>query len=369
MRPGKKRTAKKALVFLIKSAFAALLLYLLLRKTQYEDFVRSFGAISWWWLVAAALLHISGYIVSAHRWRILLLAQGLRPSLWELIKSYVIATFFNYVLLGTLGGDIYRAYDTGVRSKKGAQAVSAVFIERVTGVAAMMFLAAVGILYLLINPTRLSASAFWSVRAAAGICTAIFLFLLVALLVLLHPRLAQIIAARLDRPAPLFGKIRKIFLSLHSAVTVYRSNRAPIYKNLIWALVLQLNVIVHWFFVGLAMGSALRLHLDPVYYFFNYMIIVPAMVLVLMIPITPGGFGVREWTIWAFGTPLGFSAVASTKATAALMGWLQVATVLLYGVVGFLMFVYRLFSTKGADHASLRASQPGSVETVGEDHS
>lgn len=342
MGPLKKRAAQHALIFLLKSAIAAFLLFLLLRKTRFQDFAEGLRGIVWWWLVAAAALHIVGYLISAHRWRLLLLAQGLHPSLYQLIKSYVIATFFNYVLLGTVGGDVYRAYDSGVKSKKGAEAVSAVFIERLTGVVAMMVLAAVGMLLLLTGPTRLSKSTFWSVGSGIGICAVVFLGLTAVLLVLLHPRTVKRIAALLDRPAPLFGKLRKVLLSVHAAVTVYRTNRRPIYKNLLWAAALQLNVIAHWFLIGLAMGSSLHLRDNLLYYLYNYMVIVPALTLVLMIPVTPGGFGVREWTVWAFRTPLGFAAGAGTD-TAALMGWLQVATVVFYGMIGFSMFLYRLF--------------------------
>jgi hypothetical protein len=342
MRSERKSKAKPLLIFLAKSGIAAILLYLLLRNTRYEDFARNLRGISWWWLAAAASLHLIGYLVSAYRWRILLVAQGLQPSLWELIKSYVIATFFNYVLLGTVGGDISRAYDTGVRSRKGAEAVSAVFLERVTGVAAMMFLAALGILFLLLGPTRLSISAFWNVQAAVGTCVGMFLLLFAILFVLFHPRIVQMIAGKLDRPNPFFGKLRKIFLSLHTAISVYRSDLTPIYRNLFWALVLQVNVTVHYFFIGLAMGLPLLSH--ALHYFCSYMVIVPAVTLILMIPITPGGAGVREWTLRELRSGLGFDpTAASSVARSVLMGWLQLATVLLYGSIGFLMFLYRLF--------------------------
>jgi len=335
----RKRKAKRVLIFLIKSGIAAVLLYLLLRTTRYEEFAHNFRRISWWWFVAATSLHIVGYLVSAHRWRILLLAQGVQISLWELIKSYVIATFFNYVLLGTLGGDISRAYDTGLRSRKGAQAVSAVFVERLTGLVAMMFLAAVGILFLLLGRAGISVSAFWNVQAAVAMCAAMFILLFATLFVLFHPRIVKKIAAKLDRPAPFFGKLVKVFLSLHSAIAVYRSDLRPIYKNLFWALVLQLNVTVHYFFIGCAMGL-------PLLNFFSYMVVVPAVTLILMIPITPGGAGVREWTLRELRTGLGFSGARSAIAGSTLLGWLQLASVLLYGVIGFLMFAYRLLSAK-----------------------
>ena len=395
--------AKRVLIFAIKSGIAAVLLYLLLRTTRYEEFADNFRRISWWWFLAATSLHIVGYLVSAHRWRILLVAQGVQISLWKLIKSYIIATFFNYVLLGTLGGDISRAYDTGLRSRKGAQAVSAVFVERLTGLVAMMFLAAVGILFLLVGPGGISVSAFWNVQAAIATCAAMFILLFATIFVLFHPRIVKKIAAKLDRPppfasffkrrnhrfglsgagwverhgatprpnallekepkivkkiaakldrpAPFFGRVRKIFLSFHSAITVYRADLTPIYKNLFWALVLQLNVTLHYFFIGLAMGL-------PLLNFFSYMVIVPAITLILMIPITPGGAGVREWTLRELRTGIGFSGARSAIAGSTLLGWLQVASVLLYGVIGFLMFGYRLFSTKRSKHMD---SQIGAV--------
>jgi uncharacterized membrane protein YbhN (UPF0104 family) len=91
------------------------------------------------------------------------------------------------------------------------------------------------------------------------------------------------------------------------------------------------------------------------------MVIVPAITLVLMIPITPGGVGVREWTIWAFRNLLGFSAATSSPAAAAIMSWLLVATVLFYGIIGFLMFMYRLFSARRSRLSSLETPQAEST--------
>ncbi len=350
MPPEKKRHRRQILLFVCKTAIAVLLLYFLLHKTRYEDFARNFRQIAWGWVIAASSLHIIGYLVSAHRWRILLAAQGVQAPFWELLKSYVISTLFNYILPGTVLGDIYRSYDTGVKSRKGAQAVSAVFVERVTGVAAMMFLASVGIVFLLTGPTRLSVTAFWNVQAAVATCTVMFLILFAILFVFFHPRIVKRIAARLDRPAPLLGKLRKVLLSLHAAATIYRSNPTPIYKNLFWATVLQLNVTLHWFFLGKAMGLP---HLS----FFSYMVIVPAVTLILMIPITPGGTGVREWTLVQLRTGLGFSGAGVEGAV--LMGLLKWATDLLYVGIGFLMLWQRLFVAKRSASETVRENRSG----------
>jgi len=359
MQPDKKRNAKKLVVFAVKSATAALLLYLLLRKAQYGVFAQNFRGIAWGWVIAAASLHIPGYIVSAHRWRILLKAQGLSPSLWKLVRSYVTATFFNYVLLGTLGGDVSRVYDTGAKTRKGAEAFSAVLLERVTGVAAMMFLAVVGIIVLLIGPERPSVSPFWSVGVALVICLVISAILFAALLVLFHPRIAETLAAILDRPGPLLGKVRKTLLSLHCTIAVYRANRVPVYKNLFWAAALQVNVTLHYFFLGLAMGLPLLRH--PLYYFWSYMVIVPAVTLILTIPLTPGGAGVREWTLRELRGGLGFPGTLSGTAGALLLGWLQVGTVLFFGGIGFVMFLHRIFCARRSKSQTLKTQNASDV--------
>jgi uncharacterized protein (TIRG00374 family) len=338
---------RRILLTAVKIAVAAALLTLLLRGMRWSDFRAAFRGIRWWWFVLAAVLHFPGYVISAWRWGILLRAQGQHIPFWRLFESYLVATFFNYTLLGTLGGDFVRMYHTGLGQKRGAQAASAVLVERLTGLATMILLAALGMALL----------ALWRGGAAEGTATmhvlvwgaaTLFVLFCVGVSLLTHPRVVEWLAGLLDRPWPLVGAVRHALLKLHEALAVFRGNPRPVYVNLAWALLLQINVAAHYFCLGLAMGPA-ALVAAPLHHALSYIVLVPIVTLILMIPVTPGGVGIREWTLSrpVVRSGLGFPARAAGAANAVLLGWLQVASVLLYGGVGLVLFLARSLRLRG----------------------
>lgn len=339
---------RRILLAAVKIAIAAVLLTLLLRGMKWADFRAAFWAIRWGWFVAAVALHFPGYVISAWRWGILLRAQGQHIPFRRLLESYLVATFFNYTLLGTLGGDFVRMYHTGLGQKRGAQAASAVLVERLTGLATMILLAALGMALLALwrgeAAEGATATMHWLVWGAA----ALFVLFCAALSLLTHPRVVGWLAGLLDRPWPLFGAVRRALLKLHEALAVFRGNPRPVYVNLAWALLLQINVAAHYFCLGLAMAPA-ALMAAPLRHALSYIVLVPIVTLILMIPVTPGGVGIREWTLSrpVVRSGLGFSATSAGAANAVLLGWLQVASVLIYGGVGLVLFLTRSLRLRG----------------------
>jgi uncharacterized protein (TIRG00374 family) len=331
-RPEQNKRKKRILIAAAKIAIAAALLYLLLRKMEWANLRDAFRGIRWGWFALALFLHFPGYVISAWRWRILLRAQGQEIPFWKLVKSYLVATFFNYTLLGTLGGDVVRMSDTGLGQKRGAQAASAVFVERLTGLAALLFLAGLGMTFI-----ALAGGGSSAMQHLVWGALVLFALFCVALYVLTHPRVVEWAAGLLDRPWPLFGTARRLLLKLKDALAVFHDDKRPVYKNLAWALLLQVNVAAHYFCLGLAMG----LDIWPLRFAFNYMVLVPVITLILMVPITPGGAGVREWTLRELRRGLGFAATPGGAARVVLMGWLQVASALVYGAVGLVLFLSR----------------------------
>lgn len=333
----RKNTRRRILLVAVKIIIAAVLLYLLLRGTQRSDFRNAFDAIRWPWFALAVFLHFPGYLISAWRWRLLLVAQGQRIPLWRLFESYIVATFFNYALLGTLGGDAIRLSDTGLGQKRGAQAASSILVERLTGLAAMLFLATLGMVLLAL--TGKSSSGIGAVACGA---LALFALFLVALMVLTHPRVTRWAADLVGKLVPFAGRLGH---KLADALEVFRADRRPVYANLAWALLLQVNVAAHYFCLALAMGLP-AVREAPLQYVFGYMVLVPLITLILMIPITPGGAGLRELTLKELRGGLGIPATAAGVEQAYVLGWLQVASVLVYGAAGAVIFIARSLRKK-----------------------
>jgi uncharacterized membrane protein YbhN (UPF0104 family) len=85
-----------------------------------------------------------GVSISAFKWRLILSVHGLHFGFNRLQRYYFTSVFFNNFLPSNIGGDVYRIYQTARHQQSRAPAVVAVLTERLTGIWALVALAAVG---------------------------------------------------------------------------------------------------------------------------------------------------------------------------------------------------------------------------------
>jgi glycosyltransferase 2 family protein len=103
-----------------------------------------------WWLGALALLAIAAeLVVNASKWSWSLRLHDLRFSWIYLLRTGCYAYFFNNFLPSAIGGDVYRIYRTLPPDGDRSRAISAVFVERVVGLAVMLFNGMIGALLLM----------------------------------------------------------------------------------------------------------------------------------------------------------------------------------------------------------------------------
>lgn len=100
----------------------------------------------WGLLASAYLAGLAGTIVSFLRWRLLVQMLGLRFSLQDSLRLGFLGYLFNFVSLGAVGGDLFKAVVVA-REHPGrrAQAVATVIVDRIVGLYALMLLAAVAL--------------------------------------------------------------------------------------------------------------------------------------------------------------------------------------------------------------------------------
>lgn len=94
---------------------------------------------AWLVLVGIVLLTLQ-YPVSAWKWQKSLRLHGIFVPYWELLRVLCIAFFFNNFLPTAIGGDAYRAYRTVPYAERPAHPISAVILERLAGIASLLFL-------------------------------------------------------------------------------------------------------------------------------------------------------------------------------------------------------------------------------------
>lgn len=267
---------KDFFIFLLKFIFSfSIIAYLLIKIVPINDFLKVLKGANILWLLLSFSLHSLGLLISAYRWQILIQAQGDRVPLGFLAKSYLVGTFFNNFLPTRFGGDIVRIWDGSRYSRSVLKSSAIVLVERFTGIIVLLLFAFVASL------SRLE---------MAKKIPIIWVSLLVGLLGLLFVlSFFMPFAKRILSKIPDKGYLKKIkakVFEFRDVVLVYKEKKREFLKALFWAFLLQVNVILHYFLVG----KALHLNIS----FIDYFIFIPIILIILIIPVTISGLGLRE---------------------------------------------------------------------------
>lgn len=214
------------------------------------------------------------------RWRMVLRVQGLELSYGRALEISLVAQFFNAFLLGSTGGDVIKAYVTARETHhKKTEAVVAVMADRVLGLFAMLVFAGVMMLVnlrFLLGYRELSA-VVWVVAAMLVGC-GVFLGLA--------------FWGGLSRAFPGFrGWLRRVPKgeAIEQAIEAFRHfGRAPDF--LVRALGVSVLLNLACVFQLMALGRGLGIEIPWPLWF----VIVPTIICISALPITPSGLGVRE---------------------------------------------------------------------------
>jgi len=292
--PGGQRL-KKALIMALKVGLAVgLLAWLLahgkLNPREIGSAIRAYPL----WMLLALLCNNATILLTAFRWRILLLAQGIQARRRDCVVMTYIGVFFSTFLPGGTGGDFVKAYYIARDSHKKAEAVTTVFLDRVFGLYCLVGFAAVAILVRL--------GALWrttSKPALHGLTEAqllvvgvlsIFLLSTLGLALLLSTHWRRLTHFLLDR-LPGVGPVLK---RVYEAVYLYRTQKGILLKFIAYSASAHAIATASLWLVGIALG-------DPVarggVRALNYLFLIPLGFVVNGLPITPGGFGAFEWAL------------------------------------------------------------------------
>jgi uncharacterized protein (TIRG00374 family) len=219
-------------------------------------------------------------VLGVVRWRMVLEVQGLHLPFKRATGITFVAQFFNSFLLGSTGGDLIKAYYAARETHhKKTEAVVTVFVDRLLGLWAMLLFAALMMIpnfSLLFSHETLGASALLILALLAG-CTAV-------LGVAFWGKLSH----RFPKIRHWMEKIPKGELLERSldSCRKFGEHRGFVLKTFLISM--ALNVLVVFQVIALARG--LNLVISPVALF----VIVPIVICISAVPITPSGLGVRE---------------------------------------------------------------------------
>jgi uncharacterized protein (TIRG00374 family) len=254
----------------------------------------------------------------AYRWYVLYHAYSQYPSLGNLLQVTFISAFFNNLFPSTLGGDTYRTLRTDAKDKNYSRNFSVVLVDRLIGLVGLVVLGVVALLF------RSETITF-----PEGVVASILFFgvVIISLVVMaIHPvshRLISLIGHRLSH-------------RIGSRLDVLFQYLRPFSEqvNLLgYGLILSVLARIAWAGSGYLVGEALHLDLP----LSTYLILLPVIEIIRMIPLTPQGIGIRES---AFVILFGYAGIQDVDATA--LSFLFYFLPILNGVIGGFLFALKV---------------------------
>lgn len=329
------QTTTSKLWRIVRLAIGLTLIALLIPILVNGDFWSTLKSVNVWLVILSLVLSIASVASKAWRWGIVMNWRGIRLTPGYLLFSYFIGMFFNNFLPSGFGGDVVRAYEAARDTGRGTESVTAVIIERGSGMLAVFgagSLFALTVPQLPLSVTLLIHGLF--IGSIVGIW---------ALWLDVTGRILAAIGARL--PAKLSGiwaRITRVYEEFRIYRHEYRLLIAVMWQSVI-TLILTLTSVY----------SLLLAYNKPIP-FASFCAVFSIITAIDVIPISLNGLGVREGSyVFFLGLP-GVNVPASVALGVALLVRL---IVLVQAAMGGIAYTWR--NLRGERRAEKSAEQSG----------
>lgn len=266
----------------LKLSVSLLLIGVLVYNVEWEPLSSNLKTISVFYAIIAFSIFTVQLPLSAYKWQKSLRLHGLEYRFLFLLKVFCIGFFFNNFLPTSIGGDAYRAIKTVPNDGFKSRAVSAILLERIIGLAALLFLGCIAGIYILRNE-HIPVVLYFVLTCLAG-GTAIILLMMILRMSFLSRFLERL------------KRIEKLEILTHNLSLIFRDPMALV-NIFVVSLIFQFLAIVAIAALFDALGS------DGGYA--KYAIIATIVALSSMIPISINGIGVTESAFAVTATQLG----------------------------------------------------------------
>ncbi len=253
--------------FFIKLAVTVIIFVIIFNSISIQDFLYQISKANGLYLLFALIFMYLSTILASYRWYLMMKTLRYRESFDFFYRSYFKGTFFNQALPSTIGGDTIRVLDLIAKRYRKKRAVFDVLSDRFIGLLGLLIL---GIALNLWMPELFEKKLFSlivgiGILGVAGITVLIY-----------SSRFKLLKRFRLTRFFYDFSMRFRVIL---------RSKKRFITQ-------VMLSLAVHAFTILSFYAIALSIHLkvDPM----TFVVIIPTVLIITIIPISLAGWGIRE---------------------------------------------------------------------------
>ncbi len=232
------------------------------------------------YIILIILLSLIQYVLSAYRWMYISKHTELNIGFNDSIRFYYISSFMNNILPGGIVGDIFRVYyhaDNKKEILKIGKSFQSVIFERLSGqIMLFLFFIFSLSLYFILNEKYTA-----------------FLFLLIPSLTIYY----------------FIKNIFKLKINNYLLKKTFGQNFLKVFTGeIFWRhTILSFFVVTSYILIYIISAKSLGISID----YFAFMVFSPIILFSMTLPISIGGWGVREFTALLISFLLGLSATLS----------------------------------------------------------
>ena len=252
---------------IIKLIITIIMFYFLFQYVDFDKLIAILAKSHGGTILIALIFQLASTYLAAYRWRLIMKLLVFNESVSYYVKSYFKGTFFNQVLPSSIGGDAVRIIDLTQKGYDKKDAFYGIFVDRVVGL--------VGLLVLNLLATVL----FY------GVFDEKFSMLIILITIVGISGFAMLF--HLEKIKFLANyKFLNLFHRLAKRLNNLYADRTLLIKHI------AISVIVHLFSVLTlyALAWSIDFHMS----FQTFLIAVPPVFLLTIVPISLAGWGIRE---------------------------------------------------------------------------
>ncbi len=271
-----------------------------------KDILREIGAVEWrtvvFWLLLGVIIKLGGMMCGVVRWRLLLNGQGLHMPFWYMTQSWFVGRTFGIFLPSTLGLDGYRFYDSARYTGEVIKCATVIAVEKLIG-----FIVLATLVFLTLPLGMRLPHLQFNLPVLIGILIVLGGIIVVLFLLLLNPRVIQVLVAIVPTPGLIRNKLNKLGL----AATAYSGNRKTLLLAVFFGLMVHVATSLTFFCTMMSIRASNTGFTDILF-------AAPLMITATVFGPSIGGEGIREIV---FVTLLGASSGVAAAATFSHLGW------------------------------------------------
>lgn len=327
---------RKKILTLSKILVSIALLGYLVVTIDITSVIRVISSTNPGYLAIAFLLILSGVVLSALKWKLLLGAIGVHISLLLAVKYYFIGLYFNNFMPTSIGGDVVRIHETAKASGHKTEVALSVLTERILGLLALMIIGLLGLFYFVETKT-VGQEIIQRAVVILGLIIAIILVIVIGGLDIGNRVLAGPAATRK------YKATETIVQTGVEALNAFKKNKGVLFITLSFSIIFQSMVIGGNYFAALSAGLSLDIKW--------FVMFIPAVTIISMVPITLNGIGLRENSYVYF-----FGIAGLTSEAALSIGIITYLLVLAASLIGGL--TYLIEAVFGHKHSVKEMMEP-----------